>query len=159
MKPSFKDFDPRKFKNAITKINWRNKLQIEKNNSHLSLRFFLKTIEELLNRKCLIEKVSQKISYEQKPWITGLVNSINKNNNINEQFCKSQNITKTIALQKKLQTLQNSLCYNIPFIQRKIFLKKFLEKIKKTQKRYGKLLMQSLIITKTQKNHDKSAHI
>ena len=44
MKPSFKDFDPRKFKNAITKINIRNKLQIERNNSHLSLRFFLKTI-------------------------------------------------------------------------------------------------------------------
>ena len=68
MKSSFKDFDPTKLKNELTKINWKNKLQIEKNNPHLSLRFFLKTIEELLlNRQCPIKKVSQKISYKQKP--------------------------------------------------------------------------------------------
>ena len=36
VKPSFKDF-----KNELTKINWKNKFQIEKNNPHLYLRFFL----------------------------------------------------------------------------------------------------------------------
>ena len=36
MKPTFKDFDPTKFKNELTKINWKNKLQIRKNNPHLS---------------------------------------------------------------------------------------------------------------------------
>ena len=57
MKSSFKDFDPTKLKNELTKINWKNKLQIEKNNPHLSLRFFLKTIEELLlNRQCPYQK-------------------------------------------------------------------------------------------------------
>ena len=50
MKPSFKDFDSTKFKNELIKANWKNKLQIEKNNPSLSLRFFLKTIEVLLNR-------------------------------------------------------------------------------------------------------------
>ena len=108
MKPSFKDFDPTKFKNDLTRINWKNKLQIEKNNPHLSLRFFLKTIEELLNRQCRIKKVSQKISHKQKPWITaGLANSINKKNNIYKQFRKSQDITKKIALQKKFKLYRN----------------------------------------------------
>ena len=55
MKPSFKDFDPTKLKNEFTKINWKNKLQTEKNNPQL-----------LLNRQCPIKKVSQKISYKQK---------------------------------------------------------------------------------------------
>ena len=32
MEPSFKDFDPKKIENKLTKINWKNKIQIEKNN-------------------------------------------------------------------------------------------------------------------------------
>ena len=108
MKPTFKDFDPTKFKNELTKINWKNKLQIRKNNPHLSERLFLKTIEELLNRQCPIKKVSQKISYNQKPWIkAGLANSINKINNIYKQFCKSQDITKKIAFQTKFRFYRN----------------------------------------------------
>ena len=59
MTSSFKVFDPTKFKNELTKTNWKNKLQLEKNNSQLSLRFFLKTIAELLNRQRTIKKVSE----------------------------------------------------------------------------------------------------
>ena len=62
MKPSFKDFHATKFKNELNKINRQNKLQIGKNNPHLFLRFFLKTIEI---RKCPINKVSKKRFYKQ----------------------------------------------------------------------------------------------
>ena len=109
MKPSYRDFDPTKFKNELTKINCKNKLQIEKKNPHLSLRLFLKTIEELFNRQIPIKKVSQKISYKQKPWITaGLTNSINK-----------------------------YIYIYIYIYTKKDILKLFLKKIKRTQKRYG----------------------
>ena len=60
---------------------------------------------------------------------------------------------------KKIQTLQKSLCYNILLIQRKIFKNFFLKKIKKTQKRYGKLLMQSLITENTKKSWQISSYI
>ena len=128
MKPSFRDFDPTKFKNELTKINCKNKLQIEKKNPHLSLRRFLKTIEELFNGQCPIKKVSQKISYKQKPWITvGLTNSINK----------------------------YIYVYIYIYLYKERYFKTFFEENKKDSKKVWKLLMQSLIITKTHKNHDK----
>ena len=42
LKPSFKDFDATKLKNEINKTNWKNKLQITKNNPYLHLRLFFK---------------------------------------------------------------------------------------------------------------------
>ena len=122
MKPSLTDFDPSKFKNDLTKINWKNKLQIKKNNPHLSLRLFLKTIEELLNRQCPIKKVSQKMSYKQKPWITAdLANSVNKKIIYINSFANPKALQKKNSFAKKIQTLQKSLCYINPLIQQKIF--------------------------------------
>ena len=90
MKRSFKDLNPTKLKTELIKTKWKNKLQMEENNPHFYLRFFLKIIKELLNRQCPIKKVSQKLSCKQKPWVTAcLANSNNKENNIYKQFCKS----------------------------------------------------------------------
>ena len=90
MKRSFKDLNPTKLKSELIKTKWKNKLQMEENNPHFYLRFFLKMIKELLNRQCPIKKVSQKLSCKQKPWVTAcLANSNNKENNIYKQFCKS----------------------------------------------------------------------
>ena len=56
------------------------------------------------------QKIYQKISYKQKPWITaGLGNSIYQKNNICKQLSKSQDITKKHCFAKKIQTLQKSL--------------------------------------------------
>ena len=66
IKPSFEDFNPTEFKNELTKINWKNKLQIEKNNPHLSLRSFLKLLRSSLIDNALSKKYPKR-SYKQKP--------------------------------------------------------------------------------------------
>ena len=83
-----------------------------------------------------------------------MIDSINKKNNIYKQFCKSQNITRNIALQKKIQTLQELVCYNTTLTQRKIFKKKKIEENKKDSKKVWEAI-NAVIITKIQKNHDK----
>ena len=74
----------------------------------------------------LFQKISQKTSYKQKPWVTiGLANSINKKNKTYKQLSKSKDIKKN-SFAKKIQTLQKSLFYNIHtkniyYIMSKIF--------------------------------------
>ena len=91
-------------------------------------------------------------TYKQKPWvISRLAHSVDKKNNIHKQVCSSQDITKKIALQKKLKLYRNHVLQYRAYSKKHI-LKNFLMKVKETQKRYGKLLMQSMII----KTHKKS---
>ena len=75
------------------------------------------------------QKVSQKTSDKQKPWVTiDLANSAKKKNKTYKQLSKSKDIKKN-SFAKKIQTLQKSLFYNIHmkniyYIMSKIFWRK-----------------------------------
>ena len=89
----FSDFDQKNFSQILSNKNWKNELEIDKNDVNNSLDKFNNILNSLIEEHIPIKtRKTKKAHIKRKHWVTqGLVNSIERKNKLYKKYCKVKN--------------------------------------------------------------------
>ena len=108
-KRDWSTFNQENFVLDFFEINWKNTLNLKKQNTDLSFDNFYNSINSLLNKHAPLKKLTKKqIKTMSKPWITqGLLTSIKKRNQLHKLFIKSKNPIEKLTHENRFKQYCN----------------------------------------------------
>ena len=98
------------FLEDLEKINWNQVLQLNQDNVNITFKFYLNTVNTLINSHARLKKLKKKKrKFQQKPLITkGIQNAIEQKNRLLKKYIKPGDCNKN-SFHQECKTYRNSL--------------------------------------------------